>query len=377
MIYLDNAATSGIKPSRVIGAVEYALKKYSANPGRSGHRLSMNAAMAVYNTREKLKEMFAATQVENVVFTLNCTHALNCVIKGVLSSGDHVVVSDLEHNAVMRPLERLRKDGKITYSVARTVEGDDNATLSSFKNCIKENTKLIICTHASNVFGCVMPIKLIGQMCKENGILFAVDAAQSAGVLDIDMQKMSIDFLCVAAHKGLFAPMGTGVLIAEKPLENTIIEGGTGTDSFNLDQPLIMPEMLESGTVNLPGILGVSAGVDFVKARGVRNIYLHEFDLCKYLFESLSLCKNVTLYNNDFKIFEKVPVVSFNVLGHDSNDVAVRLNEYGIAVRSGFHCAPSAHIKYGTDQIGTVRVSPGILTKKEEIQYLIKILKRF
>ncbi|MBO5725444.1 MAG: aminotransferase class V-fold PLP-dependent enzyme [Clostridia bacterium] len=377
MIYLDNAATSGIKPSRVIGAVEYALKKYSANPGRSGHRLSMNAALAVYNAREKIKEMFGATQVENVAFTLNCTHALNCVIKGALSYGDHVIVSDLEHNAVMRPLEKLKNEGKITYTVAKSVENDDNATLENFKNCITTNTKLIICTHASNVFGCVMPIEKIGNLCKEYGLFFAVDAAQSAGVLEIDMQKMHIDYLCIAAHKGLFAPMGTGVLIAEKPLKHTVLEGGTGTDSFNLEQPTVMPEMLESGTINLPGICGISAGVDFIKTRGIRNIYLHEFNLCKYLFEQLSSCKNIQLYNKDFELFKKVPVLSFNVLGYDSNEISMRLNEYGIAVRSGFHCAPSAHIKYGTDKQGTVRVSPGILTKREDIDYLLKILKIF
>ena len=377
MIYLDNAATSGIKPSRVIGAVEYALKKYSANPGRSGHRLSMNAALAVYNAREKIKEMFGATQVENVAFTLNCTHALNCVIKGALSYGDHVIVSDLEHNAVMRPLEKLKNEGKITYTVAKSVENDDNATLENFKNCITTNTKLIICTHASNVFGCVMPIEKIGNLCKEYGLVFAVDAAQIAGVLEIDMHKMHIDYLCIAAHKGLFAPMGTGVLIAEKPLKHTVLEGGTGTDSFNLEQPTVMPEMLESGTVNLPGICGISAGVDFIKTRGIRNIYLHEFNLCKYLFEQLSHRKNTQLYNKDFKFFEKVPVLSFNILGYDSNEVSARLNEYGIAVRSGFHCAPSAHIKYGTDKQGTVRVSPGILTKREDIDYLLKILKIF
>ncbi len=376
MIYLDNAATSGIKPSRVIGAVECALKKYSANPGRSGHRLSMNAALAVYAAREKIQKMFAATQVENVAFTLNCTHALNCVIKGVLANGDHVIVSDLEHNAVMRPLQKLKNEGVITYSVAKTVEGDDEATVQCFKDCINENTKLIICTHASNVFGCVLPIGQIGQLCKDSGILFAVDAAQSAGVLDIDMQKMHIDFLCIAAHKGLYAPMGTGVIIAEKALSNTVLEGGTGTDSFNLDHPLTMPEMLESGTVNVPGICGISAGVDFINAKGMRNIYLHEYDLCNYLFKRLSECKNVVLYNKDFNVFEKAPVVSFNVSGYDSNTVAQRLSSNGIAVRAGFHCAPSAHIKYGTDDIGTVRISPGIMTTRDDMEYLLKILKK-
>ena len=376
MIYLDNAATSGIKPSRVINSVEYAIKKHSANPCRSGHRLSMDAALAIYNARQKIKETFGADEVENVVFTLNCTHALNCVIKGILRSGDHVVLSDLEHNAVMRPLEKLKNDGTITYTIAETFEGDDDATVKSFESAINNNTRLVICTHASNVFGNVQPIGKIGELCRKRNILFAVDAAQSAGVLPIDMQKMNIDFLCIAAHKGLYAPMGTGILIARKPLKSTIIEGGTGSDSFNLNQPTDMPEMLESGTVNLPGICGISAGIDFVNSRGIKNIYLHEYELCHYLFERFIGMQNVILYNKSFRPFEKAPVLSFNLKGFDSTEVAARLNDYGIAVRAGFHCAPSAHNKYGTQDVGTVRVSPGIMTKKEDVNYLLKILKK-
>ncbi len=375
MIYLDNAATSGIKPSGVINAVNTALTKYVANPGRGGHTRSMDTAYMIYSVRQKAMEFFGAESAENVVFTQNCTHSANCVIKGVLEKNDHIIISDLEHNAVMRPLFEMNKSG-VKFSVAKTYVGDDKATVKSFEELITDKTKMIMCTHASNVFGCILPIEKIGELCKKHGLIFAVDGAQTAGVIDINMKKMNIDFLCIAPHKGLYAPMGTGMLIARKPLKNTVIQGGTGSNSFSMFQPAEMPDRIESGTVNVAGICGIGAGIDFVKRKGISNIYKSEFLLCKYLFDKLKKMPNIILYSDDYLPSKTVPVLSFNIKNMNSEDTAALLNKNGIAVRAGFHCAPTAHIKYGTDSIGTVRVSVGIGNSINDINKLINILKK-
>ncbi len=373
MIYLDNAATSGIKPSGVIEAVRNALMHNSANPGRSGYKTAMDTAYGVFSVRTKIKDFFGADSEENVVFTLNCTHAANCVIKGI--DAGHIVTSDIEHNAVMRPLKKATDTGNISFSTAKTYYGDFDKTLDSFKRAIRPDTRLVICTHASNVTGAVNPIEKIGEMCKKAGVLFAVDAAQSAGVLNIDMKKMNIDYLCVASHKGLYAPMGTGILIARKPLKNTVIEGGTGTSSLDFAQPQEMPERMESGTVNVPGIFGIGAGVDFVNRRGIRNIYNHEMELIRYLYNKLKSNQKVILYTPLPERDISVPVLSFNVKGLPSVDTAALLGKKNIAVRAGLHCAPTAHTKLGTINEGTVRVSPGIFNTKNDVDYLVKVLK--
>ena len=233
MIYLDNAATTGKKPPEVIRAVDNALRIYSANPGRGGHKPSMSASAAVYSVRKKLADFFGASGPENVVFTMNCTHSINTVLKGVLKKGDHAVTSSLEHNAVVRPLVKTGA----AFDVAAVSLTDDNLTLSEFERKIRPETRLVICTGASNVLGKTLPIGKIGALCRARGVLFAVDAAQTAGVLPINMREMNIDYLCIAPHKGLYAPMGVGVLICEQPIENTLIEGGTGTNSAETVQP--------------------------------------------------------------------------------------------------------------------------------------------
>ncbi len=375
MIYLDNAATSGTKPSGVINAVGNALRQNSANPGRSGYKTSMETAYKIFSVRTKVKDFFVADSEENVAFTLNCTHAINCVIKGIVNDGGHIVTSDIEHNAVMRPLKKMTDSRNVRISTAVTYQGDFEKTAESFKKAITNDTKLVICTHASNVTGAVNPITQIGEICKEKGIPFAVDAAQSGAVLPINMQKMNIDYLCIASHKGLYAPMGTGILIARKPLANTVIEGGTGTSSVDFSQPSEMPERLESGTVNVPGIFGIGAGIDFVKAKGIKNIYRHEMDLIRYLYKKLQNSKKIILYTpfpeNDFA----VPVLSFNIEGHSSVETAELLGRKNIAVRAGLHCAPAAHKKLNTEREGTVRVSTGLFNTKNDIDYLVNVLK--
>ena len=374
MIYFDNAATSGVKPPSVINAVNSALKNYSANPGRSGYKISMEAAMKIYEARAKAAELFGA-DAENVAFTLNCTHAINCILKGVLKRGEHIIVSDLEHNAVMRPLFTLTKTRNIELSIAE-VSQDDETTVKNFENLIKSNTRIILCTHASNVTGQILPIEKIGEMCKRHGILFGVDAAQSAGVLPINMKKMNIDFLSIAAHKGLYAPMGIGMLISRKPVEFTILEGGTGTNSLDLAQPEEMPERIESGTVNLPGIFGVSAGLDFVKKFTIERLYKNELSLIEYIYSALKKIKKVELYTEKPVLYKSVPVLPFNIKGKESDEVSMYLAKNNIATRSGLHCAPSAHIKIGTMPTGCVRLSTAFFNNFSEADFLIKTIKK-
>ena len=375
MLYFDNAATSGFKPASVVKAVSTALEKYSANPGRSGHILSVNTAEKIFKCREKIADFFGYSHPENVIFTLNCTHSINSVVKGVVKRGDHIIISDLEHNSVLRPLENLKRKGIITFDTAHVSLEDNDITVQNFKDCIKKETSMIICTHASNVTGRILPIKEIGMLCKEHGILFAVDAAQSAGVLDINMTHQCIDYLCVAPHKGLFAPMGIGVLIADKHIENVLIEGGTGSVSTSPFQPAFLPDRLESGTINVPGIFGVCAGVDFVKSKGVSTIYNHELHLLQNLYSGLEANKNIELYTPFPKYGEYAPVLSFNFKGAESNTVASALNDYKIAVRGGFHCAPLAHNAIKTSQCGTVRISLGVFNNNKNINYLLNVLK--
>lgn len=372
MIYFDNAATTGKKPSGVIRAVESALKELSSNPGRSGHAPSLKAADAVYSVREKTAEFFGASGAENVVFTLNCTHSINCVIKGVLNKGEHAVTSSLEHNSVIRP---LIKEG-IPFDTAYVSLADDRETLREFERKIRPNTRLVICTGASNVLGKTLPIAEIGALCRDRGVLFAVDAAQIAGVMPINMREMNIDYLCVAPHKGLYAPMGIGVLICEKPIENTIIEGGTGTNSAELVQPESLPERLESGTVNVPEIMGLSAGIDYVKGIGIKKIYTHEMKLIRYLYKELSKIDRVQLYAPEPKDGAYAPVISFNVYGRTSAEVSQYLNGKGIAVRGGLHCAPLAHRQIGTLERGAVRISVAAFNTSAEAASLIKAIKQ-
>lgn len=371
MIYFDNAATTGNKPQNVIKAVTVALKEYSANPGRSGHATSVKTSDAIYRVRESIADFFGASGPEKVIFTLNCTHSINCVLKGILKPGDHVIVSSFEHNAVMRPLKKIG----IPFDIADVSLLNDEETLNNFKRKIKPNTRMIICTGASNVFGKLLPIEEIGKICYERGILFALDAAQIAGVIPIDMQKMHIDFLCVAPHKGLYAPMGIGILIAEKYIENTVLEGGTGTNSIELTQPEYLPERHESGTVNVSGIMGIGAGIEFVKNIGIDKLYNHEMQLTRNLYFGLKSNGNVKLYTPEPLKWSYAPVLSFNFYGNDSIKTAEILSKNGIAVRGGLHCAPLAHRYLNTLDTGTVRLSTAGFNTVMEVNSFLKLIK--
>ncbi|GHU82195.1 cysteine desulfurase [Clostridia bacterium] len=375
MIYLDNGATTFPKPPQVISAVGEALKSYSANPGRSGHKLSLRASQEIYNCRLKLAEMFGISKEENVIFTQNCTHGINTVLHGYLKEGDHVVISNLEHNSVTRPLTELANKG-ITFTQAQVYAGNIDATLNSFKNAINEKTKLIVCTHASNVFGIRIPVHQIASLCHQYGIKVLVDGAQSAGVLPINVEKMGIDFLALAGHKGLYGPMGTGVLIMQEPNDlASLSQGGTGSSSASYSHPNIMPDKFESGTPNLPGIVGLSKGIDFIKKNKIDNIAAHEINLVQRLYNKLIQIDKIILYTPYPVIEDSVPVVSFNVKGIESEGVADYLNrKYDIATRAGLHCAPSAHIFMNTLDTGTVRISPSFFNTAAQIDTLVEAL---
>lgn len=379
MIYLDNAATTSPKPESVIREVSNALKYYSANPGRGGHTPSIKAAEAVYKTRTAVKDLFHVSSEENVIFTSGCTHSLNTVIKGVLKKGDHVVISSMEHNAVLRPLHRLKEKGMIDYTIARVTPDDNNATVNAFRNAINSKTRLIVCTHASNVFGTLLPVERICALAHAYGILFCLDAAQSAGVIPIDLSENAYDFVCCAGHKGLYGPTGIGLLLVNTDVSLIpLMEGGTGSDSVNPSMPDFYPDRLESGTVNIPGICGLGAGIRFVRHHGIDKIYRHESRLIQRLYHELSSIPDVELYTADPIILPSAPVISFNIKDCESEKVSEYLNRrYGIAVRAGLHCAPLAHRMMGTLDRGTVRIAPSIITTDQEIQTLKIAIKNF
>lgn len=376
MIYLDNAATTWPKPLAVRRAVGEAFEKFGANPGRGGHSMAIETAKQVYLCRETAADMFGLDDPSQVVFTSNCTMALNFLIKGLLKTGDHVVVSDMEHNSVIRPLEAMAERG-VTYSKAVVYPENKQKTVESFQKCINFHTRLILCTHASNVFGTILPIREIGALAHKNDLLFAVDAAQSAGILPLNMQQDNIDFLCMPGHKGLYGPMGTGMFLCrDKMLLATLVEGGTGSSSLMSVQPSEWPERFESGTINVPGICGLYAGMQWVKQHGIDSIRHHETSCMQQFYENICSSDRIHLYTPAPKSAVTVPLLSFNVVGLPSEETALRLSQYGIAVRAGLHCAPVAHKHANTLPEGTVRVAPSMFTDKKQMEITYKILMK-
>ena len=320
--------------------------------------------------------MFNLEDPSGVVFVLNCTMALNIALKGILAGGGRVTVSDLEHNAEMRPLYAL-SPGNPIYDVAHVVAGNDDATVENFRRTLSSDTKAIVCTHASNVFGIRLPIRRLGALAREKGLLFVVDGAQTAGVLPIDMQEDNIDFLCLAGHKGLYGPMGTGMLLCSGRFSlPPFIEGGTGSQSLLLEQPEDLPDRLESGTPNTPGICGLRAGMEWVSAHGIDNICRKETQQMALAYDLLSTVPGIRLYTARPQIGQCAPVLSLNLKGHCSEELAVELNRYGVAVRAGLHCAPSAHRAYGTAPAGTARLAPSIYTSRQEIEQACRVIRK-
>lgn len=376
MIYFDNGATTFPKPASVIHAVNRALRFYGANPGRGGHSMSLKASEIVYECRENASKLFGAESADKIIFTYNCTTALNFVIKGILKRGDHAVISSLEHNAVVRPLEKLKAQG-VEYSIA-DYSFDDDETINNFRKAIRPNTKLVICTYASNVFGVRFPVERIAALCKIHGVLFCLDAAQSAGVVAVSLKESGIDFLCTAGHKGLYGPMGTGILaINTEYLPDDIIQGGTGSFSQELNQPIILPDRYESGTPNLPGIAGLNEGIKFVLKRGESAIERHEKHLANLLYKGLSEIDDVKVYVDMHANPKTLPVISFNVYGLESEETARILDrDFGISVRAGLHCAPLAHRFFGTEEKGTVRAVLSVFSDYRQVDYFVSAVNK-
>lgn len=374
MIYVDNGATTFPKPKIVTDKIMECSLGYAGNPGRSGHKLAMKMDLEIYETREKICKLINGNEVLNVIFTFNATDSLNLAIKGVLEKGDHVVTTSMEHNSVLRPLNQLRKDGIIDLSI---IYADNKGYIEPQKifDAVTPNTKMIVTTHMSNVFGTIVDIKSIGEFCRDNNILYLVDAAQSIGVLDIDVQDMNIDLLAFPGHKALFGPMGTGALyikegIKVKPLK----QGGTGSYSHSIDQPELYPDSLESGTPNGVGIIALGKGIDFINQVGLENIRNHEISLKNHFIDLLK-------YNDDIILYGTLDdrqgaVVSLNVKNMDSSEVSYILSdEFDIYTRPGFHCAPLAHKSLGTDELGAIRFSFGYFNTIEEVEQCANALK--
>jgi len=377
IIYFDNAATSWPKPPEVNAAMQKYMRKIGANPGRSGHRLSVEAARVIYNTREKLAQLFNISDPLRIVMTKNATEGLNIAVSGLLKAGDHVITSSMEHNSVMRPLRAMERRGVELSVIPCDKEGSiDSAQIAA---AVKKNTKAIFMTHASNITGTMMPVVEIGRIARESGLVFCVDAAQTAGSFPIDVNKMNIDLLAFTGHKSLFGPSGTGGLFIREGLEKRIepiCVGGTGSRSEVEDQPDFMPDRYEAGTPNTVGIAGLQAGVDFVLSKGISEIKNIEDGLVKIFIDRVREIPGVVLYGKTDPQ-KRTPVVSFNIKGMDPAAVALELDErFKIMSRSGIHCAPSAHKTIGTYPMGAVRFSFSYFNTQEQVTKAVEAIKK-
>jgi cysteine desulfurase family protein len=377
MIYLDNAATSYPKPKEVGQAMMYFLEKVGANPGRSSHRLSIEAGRILYQVRESLAKLFKVDDPLRIIFTLNVTEALNLALKGLLRPGDQVITSSMEHNSVMRPLRELEKRGVEVKVVPCSSQGVLDPV--DLERAIKKNTKLIVLNHGSNVIGSLTPITVVGEMAKRHHILFLVDTAQTAGCYPLDIKKDNIDLLAFTGHKALYGPPGTGgLVIGERVNTKKLIPlkvGGTGSHSEFEEQPGFLPDIYESGTPNIVGLNGLKEGVRFVLAEGVDKIHQHEKNLIIRLVEGLKEIPEVTLYGGDYRK-EQVAVVSFNLKDKWPSEVGMRLDEeYDIMCRVGLHCSPATHKTIGTFPRGTVRFSMSWFNTLEEVDQVIMAIR--
>ncbi|HOJ14431.1 MAG TPA: aminotransferase class V-fold PLP-dependent enzyme [Deltaproteobacteria bacterium] len=376
LVYLDNAASSWPKPEPVVRAVERMVREVGANPGRSGHRLSVEAARAITEARCAMAGLLGASNPLRVVFTKNATEALNMAIRGLLRPGDRVVVSSMEHNSVMRPLMAERGRGVEVEVVRCSPEG--RLDPDDVKRALKRRTRLVIHVHASNVSGCVTPAAEIGRIAREHGAFYCVDAAQSAGCLPIDVERMNVDLLAFTGHKSLYGPQGTGGLYVAEGVDahlQPLMAGGTGSLSEREEQPAFMPDRYESGTPNTPGIAGLLEGVTFVASLGVDTIRRHETSLAALLMDALSEIPGVRVVGPTDRE-SRVAIVSIVVAGMDPGEIAYRLDEdHGVLCRPGLHCAPSAHATLATFPAGTLRFSIGYFNTEEHIHRAVSALK--
>jgi cysteine desulfurase family protein len=374
-IYFDNAATSWPKPNAMIKAMADFNANVGANPGRSGHRLSIQAGRIIFNAREAVASLIGADDPLSIIFTRNATEGINTAIRGLLLKGDHVITTSMEHNSVMRPLRAMEQQGVELTVVKCSAEGDISP--EDVSRAIKKNTRMIIMTHASNVTGTIMPVADIAKIAYDNGIIFCVDAAQSAGSIPINVMKDNIDILIFTGHKALYGPQGTGGFYIRKGVEKLmepLERGGTGSRSEYEEHPDFMPDRFESGTPNTIGIAGLSAGATFVSAIGLETIRKKEIGLSDLFIDGIRSFKGVKIYGNTDPA-KRTAVVSFTIDGISPSDISFRLDEqYNIMSRPGLHCAPAAHHTIGTFPEGTVRFSFGLFTTEEEIGTAIRAI---
>ena len=373
-LYLDNAASSHPKPEQVYQAADDALRNIGANPGRSGHKLAIKAGQKITRTRELLSRLFGIGDPHRIVFTANATEAINLGLKGLLNPGDHVITSSMEHNSVVRPLRFLETRGVELTFVPCTSSGQ--IIISTLEQAIRKNTRLIVLTHASNVTGGMMPISEAADLAHKNGARFMVDAAQTAGLISISVADIGIDLLAAPGHKGLLGPQGTGFLyigpdISLCPLK----QGGTGSQSELESQPDFLPDRMESGTMNTPGIAGLGAGVEFLLHQGLVSIRAREMSLGRMIWNTLKQNHKIKLYGPDQEE-DRTSNISFNIAGLNPSAAASILDTaYDIAVRAGLHCASLAHRTLNTLPEGTIRVSPGFFNTEEEIDFFLEAIR--
>lgn len=372
IIYFDNSATSFPKPEEVYKASEKAMRIYGANPGRGGHRMAVEASKEIFKVREKVANLFNIKDPLRIAFTQNSTYALNFAIKGCINKKGHVITTALEHNSSLRPLFSKRDSGEIELELIYPEKNGD-ISIKKIIESIKEDTIAVVVNHISNVTGTIVDIEKIGKVTREKGVMLIVDASQSAGYLDIDVERDGIDILCFTGHKSLYGLQGSGGIYIREGIDFIpIIEGGTGSFSKLERQPLVMPEGLEAGTLNTLAIVSLGAGIDFIQKVGIENIRKHEDKLTQRFLTELKKIPEVEVYGSD----KRGPVVTLNIKGIDSGDLAAYLDEeYGILVRGGLHCAPKIHETIGNGENGGVRFSFGFFNTDEEIEYAINAIK--
>ena len=372
IIYFDNSATSFPKPEEVYKASEKAMRIFGANPGRGGHRMAVEASKEIFKVREKIANLFNIKDPLRIAFTQNSTYALNFAIKGCINKKGHVITTALEHNSSLRPLFSKRDNGEIELELIYPEKNGD-ISIKKIIESIKEDTIAVVVNHISNVTGTIVDIVKIGKVTREKGVMLIVDASQSAGYLDIDVERDGIDILCFTGHKSLYGLQGSGGIYIREGIDFIpIIEGGTGSFSKLERQPLVMPEGLEAGTLNTLAIVSLGAGIDFIQKVGIENIRKHEDKLTQRFLTELKKIPEVEVYGSD----KRGPVVTLNIKGIDSGDLAAYLDEeYGILVRGGLHCAPKIHETIGNGENGGVRFSFGFFNTDEEIEYAINTIK--
>jgi cysteine desulfurase family protein len=376
LIYLDNAATSVPKAPGVGRAVAEVIDQLGASPGRGGHRLALEAGRLLLEIRESVADFFGSSDASRIIFTSGATEAINLALFGLLQPGDRVITSSMEHNAVLRPLHALQERGIETVRITADASGRVSAEeIRAAAIQGPRRARMVVLTHAANVTGTIQPIEEVAEWCRQEGVLLLVDAAQSAGLLPIDVEAMGIDLLAVPGHKNLLGPAGTGFLYVRPGLQPTPLNyGGTGGDSASPLPPEELPERLESGTINLPGLAGLRAGLQYLETRGRQEVRRHKTALLDQLLNGMKHLEGVRIYGPG-EATRHAGVVSINLAGRDPAEVGFRLDaDYGICVRTGLHCAPEAHRTIGSFPDGTVRISPGLFNTSEDIEILLRAI---